>query len=119
MSARDKLFDDIWDMRTATEKNALIDAHRDEVALEIGRDVLRDGLVPTLTRMVGEANAAKLMADIRDGYAHELAEKQRAEQARCEAEQRGRFGRLDHECEMQGEAVRHMADFIDPLKGAT
>ena len=78
MSARDKLFDDIWDMRTAKEKNALIDA-----------------------------------------FAHELAEKQRAEQARCEAEQRSRFGHLDHECEMQGEAVRHMADFIDPLKGAT
>lgn len=54
-----------------------------------------------------------------DAFAHELAEKQRAEQARCEAEQRGRFGHLDHECEMQGEAVRHMADFIDPLKGTT
>lgn len=54
-----------------------------------------------------------------DAFAHELAEKQRAEQTRREAEQRGRFGHLDHECEMQGEAVRHMADFIDPLKGAT
>jgi hypothetical protein len=119
VSARDKLFNDIWDMRSAKEKNDLIDAHRDEVALEIGRDALRDGLVPTLTRLVGEANAAKLLADLRDGYAHELAEKQRAEQARCEAEQRSRFGHLDRECEMQGEAVRHMADFIDPLKGAT
>jgi hypothetical protein len=65
VSARDRLFDDIWDMRSATEKNALIDAHRDEVALEIGRDALRDGLVPTLIRLVGEANAAKLMAEIR------------------------------------------------------
>ena len=54
-----------------------------------------------------------------DAFAHELAERQRAEQARCEAEQRSRFGHLDHECEMQGEAVRHMADFIDPLKDAT
>jgi hypothetical protein len=52
-----------------------------------------------------------------NAFAHELAEKQRAEQARCEAEQQGRFGHLDHECEMQGEAVRHMADFIDPTKG--
>lgn len=157
MSARDALFNDIWDMRSATEKNALIDAHRDEVALEIGRDAMRDGLVPTLTRLVGEANAMRLLiesrsasaddegnaetsarADLVNGlaehaccfseddaklmvaaFAHELAEKQRAEQARCEAEQRSRFGHLDHECEMQGEAVRHMADFIDPLKGAT
>jgi hypothetical protein len=78
MNARDALFNDIWDMRTTAQKNALIDA-----------------------------------------FAHELAEKQRAEQARCEAEQRSRFGHLDHECEMQGKAVRHMADFIDPLKGAT
>jgi hypothetical protein len=43
----------------------LVDAHRDEVALEIGRDALRDGLVPTLTRLVGEANATKLLADSR------------------------------------------------------
>lgn len=65
MSARDRLFNDIWDMRSAREKNALIDAHRDEVALEIGRDALRDGLVPTLTRLVGEVNAARLLADYR------------------------------------------------------
>ncbi len=78
MNARDTLFNDIWDMRSAREKNALIDAHRDEVALEIGRDALRDGLVPTLNRLVGEANAAKLLADFRDAFAHELAERQRA-----------------------------------------
>ncbi|MBE4796122.1 hypothetical protein [Streptomyces caniscabiei] len=69
MSARNRLFDDIWDMRSAKEKNALIDAHRDEVTLEIGRDALRDGLVPTLVRLVGEANAAKLLADYRDTIA--------------------------------------------------
>jgi hypothetical protein len=78
MSARDALFWDIWDNRTAEEKNALINAYRDEVALEIGRDALRDGLIPTLTRLVGDANATKLMADFRDAFAHELAEKQRA-----------------------------------------
>lgn len=55
----------------------MTDAHRDEVALGIGRDALRDGLVPTLTRLVGEANAAKLLADYRDAVAHELAEQQR------------------------------------------
>jgi hypothetical protein len=54
-----------------------------------------------------------------DAFAHELAEQQRAEQERFETEQRSRFGHLDHECEMQGEAVRHMAEFIDPLKGTT
>lgn len=63
MNARARLFDDIWDQRSAAEKNTLLDAHRDEVALEIGRDALRDGLVPTLVRLVGEANAAKLLAD--------------------------------------------------------
>jgi hypothetical protein len=72
MSARDRLFNDIWDMRSATEKNALIDAHRDEVALEIGRDALRDGLVPTVTRLVGEENAAKLLANYRDAIAREV-----------------------------------------------
>lgn len=42
------------------------DAHRDEVALEIGRDALRDGLVPTLNRLVGETNARKLLANFLD-----------------------------------------------------
>lgn len=65
MSARDRLFDDIWDQRSAAEKNALLDAHRDEVALEIGRDALRDGLLPTLTRLVGDVNAAKLVTPLR------------------------------------------------------
>lgn len=32
MSARDALFNDIWDMRTAKEKNALIDAFAHELA---------------------------------------------------------------------------------------
>lgn len=43
-----------------------VDAHRDEVALKIGRDALRDGLWPTLNRLVGEANARKLLADFLD-----------------------------------------------------
>ena len=97
MSARDKLFDDIWDMRSAKEKNALIDAHRDEVALEIGRDALRDGLV----RLVGEANATKLLADYRDTVAHELAEQQRDERPQHNP---------DWKC--WGDA----ADRIDPVK---
>lgn len=84
VSAREALFNDIWDMRSSREKNALIDAYRDEVALEIGRDALRDGLVPTLIRLVGDANATKLMADFRDAYAHEMAEQIRGKvQRRC------------------------------------
>ena len=104
MSARDKLFDGIWDMRSATEKNALIDAHRDEVALEIGRDALRDGLVPTLTRLVGEANAAKLLADHRGAVAHEMAEQQRDERPQYNP---------DWQC--WGDA----ADLIDPVKDSS
>jgi hypothetical protein len=56
----------LWDNYRLAEKNAFIDAHRDEVALEIGRDALRDGLWPTLNRLVGEANARKLLADFLD-----------------------------------------------------
>ncbi|GKQ35173.1 hypothetical protein [Streptomyces sp. A012304] len=63
MSAREALYWALWDNYTTAEKNAFIDAHRDEVALEIGRDALRNGLAPTLTRLVGEANAAKLLTE--------------------------------------------------------
>ena len=82
----------------------LVDAHRDEVALEIGRDALRDGVVPTLTRLVGEVNAQKLMADYRDGVAHEMAEQQRDE-------------RPQHNPDWQcwGDA----ADLIDPVKDSS
>lgn len=66
MSAREALSNALWDNYTVAEKNEFIDAHRDEVALEIGRDALRDGLVPTLNRLVGEANARKLLADFLD-----------------------------------------------------
>lgn len=52
MSARDALFNDIWDMRSATEKNALIDAFAHELAekqraaakAEFERDVYIDEL---------------------------------------------------------------------------
>lgn len=77
VSAREALARALWDNYTAAEKDAFIDAHRGEVALEIGRDALREGLVPTLIRLVGEANAIKLMAEVRDAHAHELAERLR------------------------------------------
>lgn len=101
MSARDALSNALWDNYTRAEKNAFIDAHRDEVALEIGRDALRDGLAPTLIRLVGEGNAAKLMAGYRDTVAHKLAEQQRDE-------------RPQHNPDWQcwGDA----ADRIDPVK---
>jgi len=102
VNAREDLFRDIWDMRSAAEKNALIDAYRDEVALEIGRDALRDGVAPTLVRLVGEANAAKLMADFRDAHAHELAERLRAEGASWGQDSAA------------GKVYRGAADLIDP-----
>ncbi|WP_055563638.1 hypothetical protein [Streptomyces atriruber] len=49
-----------------------------------------------------------------DAYAHELAEKIRADQDHREAEERARFNHLDHETELQGDAVRRTADLIDP-----
>lgn len=66
VSAREALYWALWDNYRQAEKNAFIDAYRDEVALEIGRDALRDGLVPTLNRLVGEANARKLLAEFLD-----------------------------------------------------
>jgi hypothetical protein len=79
VSARDALLAYLRQAGLSTLRaEASIDAHRDEVALEIGRDVLRDGLAPTLIRLVGEVNAAKLTADFRDAFAHELAERIRA-----------------------------------------
>lgn len=102
MTARDALFRDIWDMRSTAEKNALIDAHRDEVELEIGRDTLRDGLTRTLLRLVGEENAAKLLDDFRDAYAHELAEQIR-----------------DHDNAVGPVGAQAAADLIDPEQPAT
>jgi hypothetical protein len=83
----------------------LVDAHRDEVALQIGRDVLRDGLVSTLVRLVGEENATKMLADHRGAIAQELAEQQRAH-AQAENGEPG--------CWHDG--AHPMADLIDPTK---
>jgi hypothetical protein len=47
---------------------------RAAVALEIGRDMLRDGLEPTLVRLVGDVNTARLLRE----HAHELAERLRS-----------------------------------------
>jgi hypothetical protein len=46
MSARDALFDDIWDMRSATEKNALLDAFAHELAEKIRTTVPPTAITP-------------------------------------------------------------------------
>lgn len=107
MSARDDLTSGLTEHACcfSDERAAkMVDAHRDEVALEIGRDALRDGLAPTLARLVGEANAAKLLADYRDVVAHELAERIRKE------------GAYWGEQAAAGKVYRAAAKLIDPLK---
>lgn len=42
-----------------------LDAYRDEVALDLGRDLLRDGLDVFLRRLVGPENAAQVLAAVR------------------------------------------------------
>lgn len=113
MSARDEVIDGLSEHACCfSEEDAkrLVDAHRDEVALEIGRDALRDGLVPTLTRLAGEANATQLLADYRDAFAHELAERQRAH---AQKEFEGNIY-ID---ELSMRFVGTVIDEIDPRKG--
>jgi hypothetical protein len=50
----------------------------------------------------------------RDEILREAAATQRAQQDRREAEELGEWDYLDHETELQGAAVRAMADLIDP-----
>lgn len=51
-----------WDAREVVAKVRPLIAG--EVALELGREVLRDGLVPFLDRLVGPENATRLLAPI-------------------------------------------------------
>lgn len=141
MSARDTLLNALWDNYTRAQKNAFVDTYRDEVALEIGRDALRDGLAPALIRLVGEVNAEKLMdrlaigegvrASARDDLISGLKEHaccfseedatrmidafahELAEQIRDEAHRRARIG----ERALSIYAL-DLADLIDPLKDA-
>lgn len=110
MSARDDVISGLAEHACCfSEEDAerRVDAHRDEVALAIGRDVLRDGLVSTLNRLVGEANATKVLADYRAATAHELAEQQRAVN----------FDWYEDDATGAYMARAHLADLIDPLKG--
>jgi len=49
-----------------------------------------------------------------DAYAHELADQIREKVQRQQAEQEQRFGKSDHESQLQWDAVRDAADLIDP-----
>jgi hypothetical protein len=62
MSARESI-ENLWDR--ATPVRPLLDKYRDEAALDLGRDLLRDGLDVFLTRLVGPENAARVLADVR------------------------------------------------------
>lgn len=145
VSARDALSNALWDNYRQAEKNAFIDAHRDEVALEIGRDALRDGLVPTLTRLVGEANAMRLLIESRSAAADDEGDAETsaradlanglAEHACCFSEDDAKLmvAAFAHELaeEIRQESsdqwergnqdwdTHDAADFIDPLKDTT
>ena len=61
MTARDELRDHLvsgvnWGA------DELIDAYRDEVAIDLGRDLMKMGLVPFLERLVGADNTHRLFA---------------------------------------------------------
>lgn len=53
-----------WDW-SDDDMSRRIDAYRDEVARELGRDLLRDGLGPFLVRLVGAESAAQVLAGVR------------------------------------------------------
>lgn len=55
--------ENLWDR--ATPIGPLLDAYRDDIAIDIGRDALRDGLQPFLTRLVGKANTQRLLDERR------------------------------------------------------
>jgi hypothetical protein len=102
VSARDRLFWSLWDNYTPGQKRDVIDAYRDQVATDMGRDAMHNGLRPFLIRLVGEENTRVLM----DAHAHELAEKIRTaapEHYMCSSG----FG--DEAC-----TYAEVADLIDP-----
>jgi hypothetical protein len=61
VSARDALFNDIWDMRTTAQKNALIDAFAHELAETIRAAVPPTAITPGGPYTNGVAWAANLI----------------------------------------------------------
>lgn len=67
MTARDRLIETLNEEHNPSywgdysrDAEALVDAYRDEVALDMGRDLLDIGLVPFLERLVGAYNAVRV-----------------------------------------------------------
>ncbi|WP_327160505.1 hypothetical protein [Streptomyces zaomyceticus] len=84
--------ENLWDR--ATPVGPLLDAYRDDIAIDIGRHALRAGLVPFLTRLVGKANANQLLdadraAVLREAadWLHSIGEREAAHQLRRMAEE--------------------------------
>lgn len=67
MNAREELFEslvDTWRRPAPGEAEsayALIDAHRDEVVLQIVEDMMREGLATTLTLLAGPEAAKEIL----------------------------------------------------------
>ncbi|MFB7421600.1 hypothetical protein ACFC1L_44445 [Streptomyces sp. NPDC056210] len=70
-TARQRI-ENLWDR--ATPIGPLLDAYRDDIAIDIGRHALRAGLQPHLTRLVGEPNTQSLLAEHRAAVLREAAE---------------------------------------------
>lgn len=89
MNARNALYSELmwpqWNSTTGRngtsdeQAEQLLDTYRDEVATDIGRDALRDGLRPFLARLVGEPNAQGLLAAHRAATLREAAHAAHAE----------------------------------------
>jgi hypothetical protein len=68
----------------------------------------------------GHYNCGPLAEDLKDAaeeldaFVHELAEKQRAWSEARKAAEFIKYGSVDHETTLQGDAVRAAADLIDP-----
>lgn len=79
MSARDN----VRKWMIADNGDALLDAYRDEVALDLGRDLLRDGLDAFLVRLVGAENAARVLADAIGPPLHVTSDGERCPRQGC------------------------------------
>ena len=61
-SPRERI-ESLWDR--ATPIGPLLDAYRDDIAIDMGRDLLRQGLKTFLLRLVGEQNTEMVLEAVR------------------------------------------------------
>ena len=61
-SPRERI-ESLWDR--ATPIGPLLDAYRDDIAIDMGRDLLRDGLKAFLLRLIGEKNTEMVLEAVR------------------------------------------------------